>query len=110
MERVRTIPGEENAPGSKLKDTGTIHWKSPNTGATNSTGFYGLPGGKRDPVSPDNGIFTLMGEIGHFWSSSASTQYTSDGLLRALLNTSSNLGSGSNVKGNGYSVRCIKDN
>jgi uncharacterized protein (TIGR02145 family) len=101
--------GEENAPGGQLKEAGTSHWKSPNTGATNSTGFYGLPGGQRNPVSPDNGIFNLMGESGYFWSSSAATHNSSDGLHRALLHTSSNIGSGSNVKGNGYSVRCLKN-
>ena len=33
--------------GGKMKETGTAHWANPNTGATNESGFTGLPGGIR---------------------------------------------------------------
>lgn len=33
--------------GGKIKETGTAHWNSPNTGATNSSGFTSLPAGYR---------------------------------------------------------------
>ena len=32
-----------------IKETDTIHWKNPNTGATNETGFTALPTGIRSP-------------------------------------------------------------
>jgi len=50
--------------GGKLKETGTTHWYSPNTGATNESGFTALPGGYR--VS---GGFSSLGFGAYFWSS-----------------------------------------
>ena len=47
MELV-TYLGGLNIAGGKMKETGTSHWKAPNTGATNECGFTALPGGVRD--------------------------------------------------------------
>jgi uncharacterized protein (TIGR02145 family) len=60
--------------GGKLKETGTAHWHSPNIGATNSSGFSALPGGCRD--FNFTGAYEGMGELGNWWSSTASCSCT----------------------------------
>ena len=43
--------GDNEVAGGKLKETGTIHWLAPNTGATNESGFSAVPGGYRGQIS-----------------------------------------------------------
>jgi len=50
--------------GGKLKESGTLHWESPNTGATNESGFTALPGGLRNEYN-----FAWIGQSGLWWSS-----------------------------------------
>jgi uncharacterized protein (TIGR02145 family) len=71
--RLATYLGGVSVAGGKLKESGTSHWKSPNTGATNESGFTALPAGFRF-----NGAFRGTGTDGIFWSStgiSASDPY-----------------------------------
>ncbi len=49
--------------GGKMKTT--TDWQSPNTGATNESGFSGLPGGLRD----GSGSYYNVGYFGYWWSS-----------------------------------------
>jgi uncharacterized protein (TIGR02145 family) len=89
--------------GGKLKETGSSHWNSPNTGATNETGFTALPGGLRNIL----GAFTYIGTIGIWWSATeSSTEYA---LGRAISYTSAEVFWNGFVKELGYSVRCVKD-
>lgn len=62
---------DNNVAGGRLKETGTSHWISPNTGATDDVGFAALPGGYRSGVSAyysNGGIFEGIGTQGYWWS------------------------------------------
>jgi len=99
---METFLGGPTITGSKLKETGTIHWSSPNT-ATNETGFTALPGGYRS----QSGSFGLMGSNGYWWTSTQGT--ASSGYYRNILNSSSNILSADYDKHAGFFVRCVKD-
>lgn len=60
--------GGDAIAGGKLKEDGTSHWNDPNTGATDETGFTGLPGG----YLFDNGTYYSLRNVGHWWSSTES--------------------------------------
>lgn len=65
---LTTFLGGESVAGGKMKETGFTHWLSPNTGATNSSGFTALPGGYR--WGPPYYSYDVLTEAGIFWSSS----------------------------------------
>jgi len=89
--------------GGKMKEAGTSHWLSPNTGATNSSGFTGLPGG----IRYTDGGFTSIGAEGDWWSSSENgTSYAS---CRNLNGYNGSVCSFNFYKRNGFSVRCLRD-
>ena len=98
--------GGESVASGKMKVTGTEFWASPNSDATNSSGFSGLPGGYRFNQGP----FNFINEFGIWWSSSETS--TTDAWGRSLNYGGSgndNAGSGSANKAFGGSVRLIKD-
>jgi len=90
--------------GGKMKTTGTTHWESPNSGATNKIGFSGLPGGYRS----FNGTFYDVGSFGYWWSS---TEYSSTiAWGRDLGYDGANADRYDYIKELGFSVRCVRDN
>jgi uncharacterized protein (TIGR02145 family) len=101
---LTTFLGGTNVAGVKLKEAGTSHWYSPNTGATNETGFTALPSGCR--IIHDNS-FINMGGSGFWWSS---TDYSTAEAWSPTMNYYYSIvyREYSNKKF-GFSVRCVKD-
>lgn len=92
--------GYDKAGGSMKT---TTLWNSPNTGATNSCGFAGLPGGCRIDV----GRFLNNGDVGYWWSSSESSSQSA--WYRSLDTNMDELDKNGSNNGRGYSVRCVRD-
>jgi uncharacterized protein (TIGR02145 family) len=102
---LTTYLGGESVAGGKLKEAGTAHWATPNTGATNETGFSALPGGWR--ANTVIGSFIDFGTDGSWWSG---TEYdATDGYFRGLDYESGLITWRHNFKKAGYSVRCVRD-
>ncbi len=94
----RSIPGSPIAGGAMKSSTG---WNVPNTGATTSSGFAGLPGGYC------YGTFKYIGILGYWWSSTEDN--TTEAGYCALDYVDSTVFVLSGGKGVGFSVRCVRD-
>ena len=89
--------------GGKLKETGITHWQTPNTGATNETGFTALPGGQRNFT----GAFSNVGTFGNWWSPSTSAE---NGTLMQYMEYNTNYITWIKAANEtGLSVRCVRD-
>ena len=86
-----------------VSDTATGLWSAPNSGATNSSGFSGIPGGYRLSQGP----YSNLEFIGYYWSSSDFV--TLSAYYRFLIYDDVNLTRATGGKGNGFSVRCLRD-
>lgn len=90
--------------GGRMKETGTTHWRSPNSDAPNDSKFTALPAGWRLL----GGTFLSIGDFGYWWSATESandnayirSMYSSDGGVK---------NSSTSSKMNGLSVRCLRD-
>lgn len=98
-----TLGGVDGA-GSKLKETGTLHWEQPNFLATNEIGFTGLPGGGRF----SDGSFSDLSDHAYWWTATENLQYYV--WLRSLSSISEDIIiNGYGYKEYGFSVTCVKD-
>jgi uncharacterized protein (TIGR02145 family) len=96
--------GGADAAGTKMKSTNG--WNE-NGNGTNSSGFSALPGGGR---SYHNGAFHNVGNYGYWWSSSEYGNYNDrDAWDRTVLFNDGYVARAFINKGNGLSVRCLKD-
>lgn len=100
--------GGEAIAGGKMKTLGmsdsvTGLWSAPNSGATNSSGFSGIPGGYRLLQGP----YSNLEFIGYYWSSSDFV--TLSAYYRYIIYDDVDLTRATGGKGNGFSVRCLRD-
>lgn len=99
--------GNTSDAGGKLKEAGTSHWTSPNTGATNEFGFTALPGGCDYTGSTWN--FFGVGSAAFWWSSTPTSDPKFIYCPTLDFSTANLLWAAYMSKSEGLSVRCIKD-
>jgi uncharacterized protein (TIGR02145 family) len=104
---LTTELGGGGVAGGKMKSVGTAYWNSPNSGATNESGFSALPGGYRKY----DGSFGSIRDDAFFWSA------TEDGSFNAWYRNLNNNNSFvdrtslifNGLKSSGASIRCLRN-
>jgi uncharacterized protein (TIGR02145 family) len=100
---LATSLGGTDQAGGRMKSTSSL-WQSPNTGASNSSGFSALPGGSRQF---NDGSFSAPGAGAYWWSS---TNFISNlNYYYALLPNDAAFLRDFVDENYGFSVRCVKD-
>ncbi len=94
--------GGLSVAGGKMKEAGVTHWLTPNTGATNSSGFTALPAGARN----ESGVMVNFNTWNSLWSS---TLFKGNPLRRDLGWNTSEIASGADSALHGFSIRCLKN-
>jgi uncharacterized protein (TIGR02145 family) len=89
--------------GGKIKETGTVHWSSPNFSASNRTGFTALPAGLRY----SDGTFHSIKECGYWWSSDDYDTFRA--WFRVAYYNFTDFSEKYQNKKVGISVRCLKN-
>ena len=108
---LETCLGGIDVAVSKMKEVGSAHWMDPNFGATNESGFTGLPAGQRWFTG---GGFVEIGTTGYWWTSTEKgiTGPYRDSWMRGMYYDKASLSvhEGSyGEEGYGFSVRCVRD-
>ena len=100
---LQSYLGGNSVAGGKLKEVGTVHWNSPNTGATNESSWTALPGGAINST----GTWAGLGNYSAWWTTTPSIGGTS--IFYQLLYDTAGLFVQSFSKASGYYVRLISD-
>lgn len=95
--------GGSSVAGGKLKETGLNHWYSPNTGATNNSGFTAFGSGKRT----DAGAFQSLTVLCNLWT--LTTPFSASAYQNQLAYDATNVFTGILNYKSGLSVRLIKN-
>lgn len=98
---LKNCLGGESISGGKMKSIDL--WAAPNIGATNSSGFTGLPGGRRF----NDGSFANVGLFSDWWTT---TEFSGSlAWFQFLSYNNTSTGKSQGYKVDGYYVRCVKD-
>jgi len=97
--RLVAVAGGSSIAGRKLKSTSG--WNS-NGNGTDEFGFSALPGG----AGNTGGSFRSAGSSGYWWSGTESGSVNA--WNRGMGYDRDNVNEGTSVKGNGFSVRCVR--
>ncbi|TFH47451.1 MAG: hypothetical protein E4G92_05195 [Bacteroidia bacterium] len=98
-----TILGDKPVAGGKMKESGTTHWLTPNTGATNSSGFNAVP----SAVLNRTGVFSANGLNSAYWTASQPGAILATTYV--LYYNKESIWLGDIDLDFGRSVRCVKD-
>jgi uncharacterized protein (TIGR02145 family) len=104
-----TAIGGNTLGGAKLRETGIVHWDSPNDTATNEYGFNGIGGGMRNW---GDGTFESIKSLGGYWVSTENPYQSGSYEALVLLSFSDYLSNGESTfyePHSGMSIRLIKD-
>jgi uncharacterized protein (TIGR02145 family) len=98
---LETFLGGPSIAGGKMK--GSEQWNSPNTGATNSSGFSAIGAGTVSTagLKENNGVFAV------FWTTSSNSPTLF--ITRMLSNNSSVVQKVPAPRNNGFSIRCVRN-
>jgi len=102
---LMTYLGGQSVAGGKLKEAGYTHFAYPNTGATNLSGYTGLPGGQRFST----GEFKYQTNSGQFWTCTTGADPATDAYYGGISYSITGSTNGQFYKVVGVSVRCIKN-
>lgn len=102
---LRACLGGAALAGGAMKEIGLAHWLTPNTGATNSSGFTSLPAG-----TLESAVFGSLTSGAYYWSSTTNPTFS----FQASRYYNDYAGTqtskvASYYKGNGVSLRLVKD-
>ncbi|NQU84800.1 MAG: hypothetical protein HQ541_03485 [Mariniphaga sp.] len=106
--KLAGVLGGRGIAGGKMKEEGLSHW-SPNTGASNESGFTGLPGGFYDSDFNSTGLCINITRYGLWWSATQLRQNANNSYCNGLGSYSILLTILNYPKNDGLSVRCVKD-
>jgi len=99
---IEYLGGTFPVAGGKMKTT--TGWNTPNTGATNESGFSALAGGNRNY---SDGKFYNVGYNGSFWSSTQGS--AANAWSRYLDYNGADISRNYSHETYGFSVRCLRD-